>query len=164
MLETFNKSMFARFFPNIETAEGQAFLQEVINYIDMCYGDVKDNCPNLYECFALNYMAYILTVWNVTFQEEGSEVVVPPVEATEPYLYLKQREVGGVSCTYEAWKPDCVDCGQTVVSKWKADWEKSLAMCQKACEGLPLMGGSNYPQIDRETCCNSHKIKKTCCN
>ena len=166
MQELFNNSLFAYLFPNLDTPEGQALLADVITYVEQCYGYIEKDCPKLWECFALNYIAYILSTWGISIDEEGSEPTDPSScdsDMVEPHLYLKRRTTGGVTCEYAEFKPDCVDCSDKNLSQWKGKWMDALETCNKS-KGAFVFGGTCFPEQKHDNCCNTHEIKrKTCC-
>ena len=144
---SFTGSVFAMFFPNIGTDAGQEFLRSIIVYMLGCYPDLEKNCPKVWECFYLNWLAYTLSTWPVTITatEDGTTGGLSVEDQSQVQClqsYLKSTTIGGKKCEWALYEHKHNKCNDSIKDGWKLAYENILADCE--CTTQIWTGGGSW--------------------
>ncbi len=159
--DCFNGSLMALFFPDLQSETGQEYLLVLSNYTLKCGtgAQIAAMCPDMMCCFAQNYIGYLLSSWAaVGAISDDGEICLTDPAVCEPAMYLKTREIGSVTCTWDQIdvRKSCCDCPEQAAAAWKAEYERMIDCCNAANAAVFITAGSWMPDCPQmKGCCGA---------
>lgn len=150
LVESFNGSFLSVFFPQIESDAGQELLAAVAEYVIDCHPRFINNCPKIWDDFAIHKIALIILNWGITVDGENVIVQTPSTD-NNVQVYLKSRKIGDKTCTFEQVK-DSLNSGDSAAVSWRLKCEKLESLCDLACNDINEGGGSFYREGKVDHC------------
>lgn len=169
IVECFNDSLIAHFFPDIQTETGQEYLLALANYTLSCgtSARIATLCPDMMCCFAQHYIGWLLASWaNAEVKDDGTLCLDDPAMC-EPAQFLKRKTIGGKECEYDIIdvRKTCCPCPEKAVTAWEKEWNRILECCETANAAIFITAGSWRSDCNKpKSCCGADwEVNDSCC-
>lgn len=162
IVDSFNNSPMAIFFPNIVTDAGQALVAALAEHIIDCdFENIRENCPNIWCCYAAFLIAIMLATWPVsvclTTEVPAGELKIGDISdcGMDVQLFLKRKKTGMRECEWAQYKPSAKGCPPSALAQWSLRSKKMEEQCLLSQDELFMGGGSNWPSCATKCGCGS---------